>query len=1034
MAELESGLYETIVTESLRRELATLLEDRALTRPLRSGDVADRIGRYVAALVEQVLSDMPEEERVSRSVLLANELATKIIENTEYDNIDSLIQPAEVLRAVMELNPDGAPRVLADPLVPLLDTALLTNAPGEPTLWNQLLAEIDSADQIDVVMAFIRRSGIVPLLPALRRHCESGKMLRVLTTTYTNSTEQRALDQLIDLGAEIKISYDVSSTRLHAKAWCFHRNSGFTTVFVGSSNLTFSAQVTGLEWNIRASGVRNPDVLAKFIAVFESYWESADFVSYDPDQFEEETFRQGQADGDKIVILPGLELRPEPFQERLLELVALARQQGHHRNLIVAATGTGKTVMAAVDYARLREHLPRARLLFIAHREEILNQSLATFRYAMRDASFGEKWVGNAHPKDFEHVFASIQMLNATNLTSLPVDHFDVVIVDEFHHAAAKSYLRLLNHVQPRELLGLTATPERSDGLSIFHWFDNRIAAELRLWDAIDQGRLAPFVYYGVHDGLDLTSVPWKRGQGYDVEALSQLYTSTDSWARLVVAQLLQHVDEVTTMRCLGFCVSVEHARFMAKHFNEAGVAAVAVWGTSSEAERRDALRQLADGTIRVVFSVDLFNEGIDVPNVDTILMLRPTESATLFMQQLGRGLRRSAEKTVCTVLDFVGTHRKEFRYDHRFRALIGGSRKELEKAVKSGFPYLPAGCHMQLDRQSTEIILRSLRAAVPSLWKAKVEKLREMVRASHSISLSTFLDESGLDLDDIYDGQKGHGWSALCEQAGVPTLKGGDKEEELRRAIGRMLHIDDSERLTGYRKLLLSDEPPDPDKLVVRERRLLRMLVTSLTSGALSRKASLGEGVQLLWSHDQIRAEMIELLRELERRQTHVNFELRRHPDVPLRVHGRYTRREILAAMGEGDDTLVNVPEWREGVRQAKLEGAELFAFTLDKTGDSFSPTTRYRDYAISPTLVHWESQSTTAADSPTGLRYRNHERDGRSIFLFCRLRTDDLAFWFIGPGTYRGHVGGKPMAIKWELEFPLAGDLFVEFAAAVA
>jgi len=1034
MADLESGLYETIVTESLQKDLTKLLEVRALTQPLRVGDVADRIGRHVAGLVEQVLSDMPEEERVSRSVLLANELATKIIENTGYKNVDSLIQPAEVLRAVMELNPDGAPHMLAEPLVPLLDTALLTNAPGEPTLWNQLLAEIDSADQIDVVMAFIRRSGIVPLLPALRRHCESGKVLRVLTTTYTNSTEQRALDQLIDLGAEIRISYDVSSTRLHAKAWCFHRNSGFTTVFVGSSNLTFSAQVTGLEWNIRASGIRNPDVLAKFIAVFESYWESADFVSYDSNQFEEETFRQGQTDGDHIVILPGLELRPEPFQERLLELVALARQQGHHRNLIVAATGTGKTVMAAVDYARLRESLPRARLLFVAHREEILNQSLATFRYAMRDASFGEKWVGNAHPKDFEHVFASIQMLNSTDLNSLPVDHFDVVIVDEFHHAAAASYVRLLNHLQPRELLGLTATPERSDGLSIFHWFDNRIAAELRLWDAIDQGRLAPFVYYGVHDGLDLTSVPWKRGQGYDVEALSRLYTSTDVWARLVLAQLLQHVHDVKTMRCLGFCVSVEHARFMAKHFNEAGVAAIAVWGNSSETERRDALRRLADGTIRVVFSVDLFNEGIDVPNVDTILMLRPTESATLFMQQLGRGLRRSAKKTVCTVLDFVGTHRKEFRYDLRFRALIGGSRKELEKAVESGFPYLPAGCHLQLDRQSTEIILRSLRTAVPSFWKAKVEEFREMVRVSHSISLSFFLNESGLDLNDIYDGQKGHGWSALCEQAGVPTLKSGAKEEELRRAIGRMLHIDDAERLAGYREFLLSDQPPEPDKLAVRKRRLLRMLITSLTSGALSRNASLGEGVHLLWSHDQIRAEMIELLEELERRQTHVNFELHRHPDVPLRVHGRYTRREILAAMGEGDDALVNVPEWREGVRQAKLEGAELFAFTLDKTGDSFSPTTRYRDYAISPTLVHWESQSTTAADSPTGLRYRNHERDGRSIFLFCRRRTDDLAFWFIGPGTYRGHVGEKPMAIKWELEYPLAGDLFVEFAAAVA
>jgi hypothetical protein len=403
-------------------------------------------------------------------------------------------------------------------------------------------------------------------------------------------------------------------------------------------------------------------------------------------------------------------------------------------------------------------------------------------------------------------------------------------------------------------------------------------------------------------------------------------------------------------------------------------------------------------------------------------------------MQQLGRGLRKSAKKTVCTVLDFVGTHRNEFRYDQKLRALIGGSRKELENAVKSGFPYLPAGCHMQLDRKSTEIILKSLRTAVPSLWKAKVAELREMTRTSKTISLSTFLDETGLDLDDIYDGQKGHGWSALCEQAGVPTLESGVKEEELRRAIGRMLHVDDAERLSGYRALLHSEEPPDPEKLTIRERRLLRMLVTSLTSGALSRDSSLSDGVKLLWTHGQIRAEMIELLQELERRLTHVNFELYRHPNVPLRVHGRYTRREILASMAEGDDALVGVPEWREGVRQAKLEGAELFAFTLDKSGDSFSPTTRYRDYAISPTLVHWESQSTTAAESPTGLRYRNHERDGRSILLFCRLRTDDLAFWFIGPGTYRGHIGERPMAITWELEYPLAGDLFVEFAAAVA
>lgn len=375
------------------------------------------------------------------------------------------------------------------------------------------------------------------------------------------------------------------------------------------------------------------------------------------------------------VILSPIELRPLPFQERLLELIEVSRRDGHHRNLLVSATGTGKTVMAAIDYAGLGERLERSRLLFVAHREEILDQSMATFRYALRDPNFGEKWVGGIRPARFDHVFASIQSLNAADLSLLAADHFDVVIVDEFHHAAAASYEKVLTHLDPVELLGLTATPERSDGLPVLHWFDDRIAAELRLWDAIDQQYLSPFLYFGVHDGLDLRDIPWRRGRGYEVEALTQRYTSSDAWARLVVKQLLEHAD-VDSMRGLGFCVSVEHARFMARHFNHHGIRAVAIWGDSPPRERNAALRDLAAGDVSVVFSVDLFNEGVDVPAVDTVLMLRPTESPTLFLQQLGRGLRKSRGKAFCTVLDFVGTHRREFRFDRRYRALLGGTRR----------------------------------------------------------------------------------------------------------------------------------------------------------------------------------------------------------------------------------------------------------------------------------------------------------------------------------------------------------------------
>lgn len=1030
MDEFRPGLYEALVTEGLKARLDELA-DRFPTeqRALRAAEASDRIAWHLSRQIERALSDVNDENRVQVGLQVARDLLKRLGQLVEVDPSEVPVEPATVLHAILQRRPDGTRDAVDEPLVPLLDTTLLTNAPGEPSLWNQLRSEIESADAIDLVMAFIRRSGITPLLDPLRRHCERGKPLRVLTTTYTGSTERQALDQLVDLGGDVRISYDVTTTRLHAKAWVFHRRSGFSTAYVGSSNLTHSAQVTGLEWNVRASAARNPDVVAKFGAVFDSYWEGGDFVTYDPGQFEEEHRRVDQPTAGPQVILSPIELRPYPFQDRLLELIEVSRTRGHHRNLLVAATGTGKTVMAALDYGRVRERLERSRLLFIAHRREILDQSLATFRHALRDPAFGEQWVGGSRPTRFDHVFASIQSLSASDLDELPTDHFDVVIVDEFHHAAAASYERVLGRLEPRELLGLTATPERSDGLDVLHWFDDRIAAELRLWDAIDQQHLAPFMYFGVHDGLNLRDIPWRRGRGYDVEALSAAYTSSDAWARLVVKQVAEHTAP-DQMRCLGFCVSIEHARFMARHFDRHGIPAVAVWGDSPPGEREAALEDLDAGRVRVVFSVDLFNEGVDLPIVDTVLMLRPTESPTLFLQQLGRGLRKTPDKAYCTVLDFVGTHRREFRFDRRFRALLGGSRRDVERAVQHGFPFLPAGCHMQLDRKASDVVLHSLRDAIPSRWPAKVEELRALRRERPEIRLSEFLEQSGLDLDDVYDGRRG--WSDLRQAAGEALPPAGPHEASLRRAVGRLRHIDDQERIDTYRRLLDQSSAPNLSALPTREQRLLHMLLAVIGDQALTRDDTSQDAVNLLWAHPQVRVELLDMLDVLDGRVDHIHGPLETHPDAPLQIHARYSRIEILAAFGLGGGG--KIPAWQSGVYEAKPANAELLAFTLDKSSGDFSPTTRYRDYAISRTLIHWESQSSTRADSPTGLRYRHHERDGRSILLFARLRADERAFWFLGPATYRGHEGERPMAITWELTHSLPGDLYSAFAAAVA
>jgi hypothetical protein len=611
------------------------------------------------------------------------------------------------------------------------------------------------------------------------------------------------------------------------------------------------------------------------------------------------------------------------------------------------------------------------------------------------------------------------------------------VIVDEFHHAAARSYAALLDYVRPREMLGLTATPERSDGLSVLEWFGGRIAAELRIWDAIDQHRLVPFAYFGIHDNMDLRAIPWRRGTGYDAEGLTNLLTANDAWANLVLKQVARRCGDPGRMRALGFCVSVAHARYMARVFARAGIPSLTVWADTPEAERKDALRALAEGRINAVFAVDLFNEGIDVPGVDTLLMLRPTDSPTLFLQQLGRGLRRSPGKSVCTVLDFVGLHRREFRLDRKFAALLNCARTALLNQVRDGFPFLPAGCHMELDRVASDIVLQSIRDSVPNRWVRKVEALRGLASGGGEISFADFLAESGLEPSDVFEG-RGRSWNALREAAGLASAPPDPDGHlhDLRHAMRRLLHVDDPVRLDAFRDQLRRVAPAQMDAMGPRDRRLLRMLLASLLGSSSGKAAAmrLDAAAAHLWAHPNAREDLRALFDALARRISHLSVALGEPADVPLSLHARYTRVEIQAAYGDGDEDSVRLPAWREGVKDMKEARTDVFVITLDKTQGAFSPTTRYNDYAISRELIHWESQSTTTEDSPTGRRYRTHAAQDRHIHLFARLSNDERAFFFLGPARYVSHAGERPMRITWRLEHSLPGDLFASFAAAVA
>jgi superfamily II DNA or RNA helicase len=361
----------------------------------------------------------------------------------------------------------------------------------------------------------------------------------------------------------------------------------------------------GLEWNVRLSAVGQRHLLDTFEATFEEYWADPAFESYDPrdprqrGRLDEALARERKGPTDLPIDVTTLEVRPFGGQREILEELAAEREvHGHWRNLVVMATGTGKTVVAGLDYRRLRDAGHVNSLLFVAHREEILAQSLGIFRHIMRSGSFGERFVSGERPQEWRHVFASVQSVARVDLErDLDPARFDMIVVDEFHHASeeTKTYARLLRHVRPKVLLGLTATPERADGLDIRVWFDGRTAAELRLWEALERGLLAPFQYFGIHDQTNLQTVRWKRGAGYDAAELTSLFTGDDARVRICIQAVRDKVADLGRMRALGFCVSIGHAEFMAHRFNGAGIPSRAVTSQTSRDDRIAALQALRD-------------------------------------------------------------------------------------------------------------------------------------------------------------------------------------------------------------------------------------------------------------------------------------------------------------------------------------------------------------------------------------------------------------------------------------------------------
>lgn len=1039
-----SGIYEEIVTKLVKNKIEQLDPDKFYIKevPIDKVEASEMLTLRLSQTIKYALNTLKGDNILEQQIEIANKIIHFLrdeIKREEF-NQDIIATEGKILKAVFEkVDAHFSDLELhlkeITPYTRLSHSELFTGGNSDTTLESELRKEILSSSRIDLLVSFIKWKGIIILENALRKFTQAGGKLRIITTTYMGATDYKAIELLSSLpNTEVRISYNTGNERLHAKAYLFFRNTGFHTGYIGSSNFSRSALTDGLEWNLKVTTKEVSHIIDKFQKTFESYWQSNDFESFDPVLHGEKlktSLSQGKTSKAHELNTTYFDIKPFPYQNEILEKLLVERTIHYrYKNLVVAATGTGKTVISAFDFKAFVKERPTARLLFVAHRKEILQQARATFQGILKDNNFGELWVDGEEPTRYEHVFASVQTLNnRIDSLSLTSSYYDFIIIDEVHHITANSYRPIIRHFEPSILLGLTATPERMDGGDILEDFGGRIAAEIRLPEALNRKLLSPFQYFGITDNVDLSNIRWEKGR-YVASELTSVYTANDRRVKDIFQALDKYVKDMQEVRALCFCVSIEHAQFMAEKFILAGLKAEYLASTNSN-EREDKRRRFKQKEINYLFVVDIFNEGVDIPEIDTVLFLRPTESLTIFLQQLGRGLRLAEGKENLTVLDFVGNARPEYDFEHKFRALIGKTASPVLKEVEDDFPHLPLGCSIILERKAKEFILENIKTATSLNQKQLIQKIRNFeFQSVLPLTLSNFLQHYNIPIQTIY---KRGSWKRLCQEAGRLDSLENTNEKEISRAIAKKwLSTSCNKYFSFILKLAKSNFTYDTDHMSKDEQLMLLMLHYDIWQdpGGFD---SLEESINAIGNNPQLVQEIIEVMEYLLDKIDFIEKEIQLPYEQPLKLHGRYTREQILTAFGFS--SFEKKASNREGVANNKELNTELLFIDLVKSEEDFSPTTMYNDYAVSDTLFHWQSQNATSPESPKGLSYISHESLSKRILLFVREKSTDqygntMGYVFVGDGKLKDYYGSKPMSINWQLSEPIPNYLWKESA----
>lgn len=1038
MGEITYGIYEQLLTNLLRSQLNQLDQTKSTIQfdSVEDSLLPDYLTRTLHEHIRRRLSGIKgREERYAT----ANKVLHTLLEGAESieDLSDSILIDQEA-NLLSEIRPAALGKQrLPRPSVPLKFSCLFTGATGSPQLGKELELEFETADRIDLLVSFIKNSGLSLIIGAIQRFVERGGKLRVITTTYMGASDPTAIERLSKLAnTEVKVSYDTRSSRLHAKAYFIHRDTGLSCAYIGSANLSRAAITDGLEWTLKIPSAELPDLFRRSEAEFESYWESPNFHLYcdgDLSKFIEASNAE-RNDANPVALLTLFQLSPRPYQQAVLDNLQKARaNHNHYRNLVVAATGTGKTLIAAFDYkAQCQCNQTRPSLLFLVHRKEILQQAVESFRHVLQDGDFGELLVDGSTPTSHQYLFCSVASFHSQSLvTKFLSNYWEIVILDEAHHGEASTYRPILTELKPRILLGLTATPERGDGVSIAKDFDYPLAAEIRLPDALDQKLLCPFHYYAISDNTDFSTITWVRGK-YSTAELENLLTSDDIRVGLIIKKIVEYLPSPLRLgqfdsdyvKGLGFCVSKAHARFMAEKFSEAGIAAASLDSGTNSQEREKIRKQLIKGELNFIFVVDLYNEGVDIPEVNTILFLRPTESHVIYLQQFGRGLRRTNDEKHLTVLDFIGKSRREFRFDLRLTSLLPGKRNDLRKEIEHGFPHLPAGCYINFEKTAKERIFENIKRTYQNI-DLRIRESFSQWKGGLPPTFTEFIEATGENPIELLTKRT---WSDWKDLAGFISKPLSNTVVPELNSQARLSLVNSPNYLDFIIKALSAPDTSIPMLENDPYAQSFYHLIWNKKGLELG-FANITDAIIAIRADSRNTTDLLEIARYATERA-----DAAMPPSLPfgcpLELHGIYSRQEIFAAFGKA--TVQSPSPNREGVMHLPESNTSLHLFTFKKSEKFFSETTSYRDYPISQTRLHWETQSSTTQKSPIGKAYLAQPGSSYTVLLFARIETRmgnlSSPLCYLGPADLISAKGNKPIEMVWELRHPMPYEFFIE------